>query len=312
MTVVLSMCFFSNLAINAMENGKNKNTGFISKVKFVKPEEYLEVFKKKFGGRKEFYTKTDVEDPLNKFNLEYPIISLPRHLINRKDYIDKYLNEYFDYLILLLDNKVDKCEGHIENFSISTLYKNIRDFQDDLKQKYKDFTNTYEGNEKYRDYIMKNYIDDILSIKYHFIGYDNFVTLGVLEDEILKDKLNKIYEKVREKLTEAKNKRLIPIEEEKDEIELYKGLDESYEEMMKIIDESIKFDEDLKEGHREKNEKNMNITFENLFKTEKAIADFLEVVNIKIALLRQIRLINPERIEKSERNDTSDFINFIP
>lgn len=56
--------------------------------------------------------------------------------------------------------------------------------------------------------------------------------------------------------------------------------------------------------------------FKNLFESRKVIADFFEVVNFEIGLLRQMRVLNLEHIEQfneeTKLNDYSDFINFMP
>lgn len=306
--LVISTCFFSNVAINAMENREKKDTGIVLKKEFVKPEEYSKFFDRRFGIRKEDYCEADVNTHLTRIEVQYPIKSFSRRLVLRKDSMDKYLYEYFDYLISVLDNDVYNYKGYMKNHSINTLYMNIRKFSDDLKERYKIFTDIYKGDEKYYDYIMKNYIDEILSIKNHFTvkklseDEEDEIVMEGLEDRILKEKLEKIYKKLKSKLIRAN-------------IEVEQGLENSYEHLMDIINESIKFDEDLIEGYKPKTENNIRETFENLFETRRAIADFIEVVNFEISLLQQMRVINPEVIDGEDAlklNDRSDFINFIP
>ncbi len=314
--LILFMCFFFNVAIRAMDDGENRINQKIDGVfkedvgkkkrEFVRPEKYHEFFRKRFGFRKGYYCKSVMEGFLKEYEVKNGIFSSPSRLINAKDYIDKYLNEYLDYLISILDNDLDNFEGSIKDFGLNRLYMNIMKFPDDLKEKYKNFTKIYENNEEYYDYIMEKYIDHILSIKNHFTvkelseNEENEIVMEGLEDRILKEKLEKIYEKLKAKLIGAN-------------IRIEQGLENSYEYLMDVIEESIKFDEDLQEEYKLKNKNNIDKMFENLFKSRKAIVDFIGVVNFEINLLRQVRVINPELVDEEKRlNDRSDFINFIP
>ena len=322
MTIVLSMCFFSNLTINAMEGGE-KQKNIMNNIENISLNDTPEtLFRKMFGSRKgtNLYNLIDEEGSLDwKLIRDTNIVPKERILCRIKDYMDLYLNIYLNLLLGYLDKTVYPSsryyERYISEFTLNQLCPRITNLVDEEEKICREFIEKFIGNDENYEFATKKHIDEIIELKYHIeniewdevddIEWDeknennpklNYEIGEKLEEEFLKDKVKELYKQIKAKLNVNK--------------ESFVRFEKIYEETMKIIKESIVFDESLKEEQIPKNKENMKKTIENLYKSRKAIVAFIERAVFEILNLKQERKINP--IVHLAMWDESDIINFIP
>ncbi len=324
MAMILPMCFFSNLAINAMEDGekqKNITNNIENKSNYV--TEYL--FRETFGSRKgtnlynlidsEYYLKSDL---VENINIEF----WERIICRIKDYADIYLNEYLELLLSYLNNSVCCGKYHqrcMVDYSLNRLWLNIVNLVDEEEKIFKEFIEKFIDNDRNYKFVTEKHIDEIIELKHHIkiIGRDIAIRcepkfeykIGEeLEEEFLKYKIKEIYKQIKEKFN---------VNEESYE-KIKESFEKNYEGTMKIIKESIVFDESLKEGQIPKNKKNIKKTMENLYKSRKAILVFIDRAIMEVQRLQQYRKIDASlygsfgKIKSFVCSDDSDLINFIP